>query len=76
MKIYVIVSFRPHTGDYFFISNNLFDEDNKVELVSVPILGIIFLSGRYHMNKKQIKKRFRPHTGDYFFIPTLYSYDN
>ena len=44
MKIYVIVSFRPHTGDYFFISNNLFDEDNKVELVSVPILGIIFLS--------------------------------
>ena len=44
------VCFRPHTGDYFFIKVHTGkDIDFKKDNVSVPILGIIFLSG-YNMN--------------------------
>ena len=63
--------FRPRTGDYFFIATvlNLLKE-NGIELVSDPVLGIIFLSMRKRktITTRNMKFSFRPRTGDYFFI--------
>ena len=50
---------------------------DKEKEVSVPILGIIFLSHTLKsLRGLKNMTRFRPHIGDYFFIPTLYNYDN
>ena len=42
--------------------------------VSVPVLGIIFLSANIKLNYYYNKISFRPRTGDYFFI--YYVLDN
>ena len=46
-----------------------------VSIVSVPVLGIIFLSMVIAVLRILLKS-FRPRTEVYFFIPTFYSYDN
>ena len=41
------LGFRPHIGDYFFIWDGFYEKAIDGMAVSVPILGIIFLSRRY-----------------------------
>ena len=62
----------PYWGLFFYrqLEQEIY---NLYVLVSVPILGIIFLSLKSYLKSTEICTRFRPHIGDYFFIG-LYFY--
>ena len=58
MKIDFTLSFRPRIGDYFFITK--FQQSLSIRpnsRISVPILGIIFLSEIYYVRNCCIQKR-------------------
>ena len=61
----------PYWGLFFYrqLEQEIY---NLYVLVSVPILGIIFLSLKSYLKSTEICTRFRPHIWDYFFI-SLYT---
>ena len=60
----------PYWGLFFYPPKGETMKDLNLTSVSVPVLGIIFLSpNQYHIHTKQHNLTcFRPRTGDYFFI--------
>ena len=59
----------PYWGLFFYPPKGETMKDLNLTSVSVPVLGIIFLSpNQYHIHTKQHNLTcFRPRTGDYFF---------
>ena len=59
----------PYWGFFYQMWMGNLEHDHDLLDVSVPALGIIFLSMRWQLALiPYLQVRFRPRTGDYFFI--------